>query len=145
MKTINSTKLIFPAKSSNEGYARGAVASFIAQCDPSVDTLADIKTAVSEAVTNCIVHAYPQTIGLVYITVSLCDNGRVRIKVLDHGVGIADVQNAMLPMVSSGGEERSGLGFTVMQTFMDDLKVRSTVGKGTVVTMEKLIAQRSET
>lgn len=145
MKALNTAKFIFPAKSSNEGFARGAIAAFVAQCDPSLDELADIKTAVSEAVTNCIVHAYPETIGQIYITVSLYENYTVRIKVTDRGIGIADVANAMLPMVSSGGEERSGLGFTVMQTFMDTLKVRSAPGKGTTVTMEKKITQRSET
>ena len=145
MKALNTAKFIFPAKSSYEGFARGAIAAFVAQCDPALDELADIKTAVSEAVTNCIVHAYPESIGQIYITVSLYDNATVRIRVADRGIGIADVENAMLPMVTSGGEERSGLGFTVMQTFMDTLKVRSTPGKGTTVTMGKKITQRSET
>ena len=142
MKPINQTKITFPSRSSNEAFARGAVAAFVAQLDPTVDELADIKTAVSEAVTNCIVHAYPGAIGSVYITVSIFEDGRVRLRIADKGVGIADVQAAMQPMSTTGGAERAGLGFTVMQTFMDTLRVRSTPGKGTVVTMGKTIARR---
>lgn len=145
MKQVNEMKISFLSRSSNESFARVAVSAFVSQLDPTIDVLTDIKTALSEAVTNCIVHAYPETIGQIYITVSLYENCTVRIKVTDRGIGIADVENAMLPMVSSGGEERSGLGFTVMQTFMDTLKVRSTPGKGTIVTMGKKITQRSET
>ena len=142
MKPINQTKITFPSRSSNEAFARGAVAAFVAQLDPTVAELADIKTAVSEAVTNCIVHAYPGTIGSVYITVSIFEDGRVRLRIADKGVGIEDVQAAMQPMSTTGGEERAGLGFTVMQTFMDTLRVHSTPGKGTVVTMGKTIARR---
>lgn len=142
MKPINQTKITFPSRSSNEAFARGAVAAFVAQLDPTVDELVDIKTAVSEAVTNCIVHAYPGAIGSVYITVSIFEDGRVRLRIADKGVGIEDVQAAMQPMSTTGGEERAGLGFTVMQTFMDTLRVHSTPGKGTVVTMGKTIARR---
>ena len=142
MKPINQTKITFPSRSSNEAFARGAVAAFVAQLDPTVDELADIKTAVSEAVTNCLVHAYPGAIGSVYITVSIFEDGRVRLRIADKGVGIEDVQAAMQPMSTTGGEERAGLGFTVMQTFMDTLRVHSTPGKGTVVTMGKTIARR---
>ncbi|HIV87318.1 MAG TPA: anti-sigma F factor [Candidatus Pygmaiobacter gallistercoris] len=142
MKPMNQTKITFTSRSSNEGYARGAVAAFLAQLDPTVDELADIKTAVSEAVTNCIVHAYPGVLGQIYITVSLFEDGRVRIRIADKGVGIEDLERAMQPMETTGGAERAGLGFTVMQTFMDRLRVRSTVGGGTVVTMEKKIARR---
>ena len=142
MKPINQTKITFPSRSSNEAFARGAVAAFVAQLDPTVDELADIKTAVSEAVTNCIVHAYPGAIGSVYITVSIFEDGRVRLRIADKGVGIEDVQAAMQPMSTTGGAERAGLGFTVMQTFMDTLRVHSTPGKGTVVTMGKTIARR---
>ena len=142
MKPINQTKITFPSRSSNEAFARGAVAAFVTQLDPTVDELADIKTAVSEAVTNCIVHAYPGAIGSVYITVSIFEDGRVRLRIADKGVGIEDVQAAMQPMSTTGGEERAGLGFTVMQTFMDTLRVHSTPGKGTVVTMGKTIARR---
>ena len=140
MKPINQTKITFPSRSSNEAFARGAVAAFVAQLDPTVDELADIKTAVSEAVTNCIVHAYPGAIGSVYITVSIFEDGRVRLRIADKGVGIEDVQAAMQPMSTTGGEERAGLGFTVMQTFMDTLRVHSTPGKGSVVSMGKTIA-----
>lgn len=142
MKPINQTKIIFASRSSNEGFARGAVAAFVAQLDPTVDELADIKTAVSEAVTNCIVHAYPGVLGQIYITVSVFEDDRVRIRIADKGVGIEDLERAMQPAMTTGGTERAGLGFTVMQTFMDKLRVRSTAGKGTVVTMEKMIARR---
>lgn len=144
MRSINTVKFTFPSRSANEGFARSAVAAFAAQTDPTVAQLADIKTAVSEAVTNCIVHAYPGRVGLVYITVSLYPGGLLRVRVADKGVGIQDVAHAMEPMVTGGGAERSGLGFTVMQTFMDKLTVRSAPGRGTVVVMEKTIAQRSE-
>lgn len=144
MKMQNQVKFSFPSKSANEAFARSAVASFAAQLDPTLDILSDIKTAVSEAVTNCIVHAYPDSVGTVYITVSLFPD-KLRVRIADKGVGIEDVPHAMEPMVSQGGEERAGLGFTVMQTFMDSLRVRSAVGRGTVVTMEKSISQRSGT
>lgn len=142
MKPMNQTKIIFTSRSSNEGYARGAVAAFLAQLDPTVDELADIKTAVSEAVTNCIVHAYPGVLGQIYITVSLFEDGKIRIRIADKGIGIEDLERAMQPMQTTGGTERAGLGFTVMQTFMDRLRVRSVPGRGTVVTMEKKIARR---
>lgn len=144
MKATNSVKFTFPSKSANEAFARSAVAAFAAQLDPPVDILADVKTAVSEAVTNCIVHAYPNQVGLIYITVSIFED-KLRVRVADKGVGIEDVAQAMQPMVTGGGTDRAGLGFTVMQTFMDGLKVRSRVGRGTVVTMEKSMSQRSET
>ena len=142
MKAENTTKIQFDSLSVNESYARGAAAAFLARYDPTVPQLADIKTAVSEAVTNCIVHAYPGVLGQIYITVSLFENGRVRLRIADKGVGIEDVARSMQPMTTSGGPERAGLGFTVMQAFMDSLKVRSKLGKGTVVTMEKTIARR---
>lgn len=142
MKAENTTRIQFDSLSVNEAYARGAAAAFLARYDPTVPQLADLKTAVSEAVTNCIVHAYPGAIGSVYITVSIFEDGRVRLRIADKGVGIEDVQAAMQPMSTTGGEERAGLGFTVMQTFMDTLRVHSTPGKGTVVTMGKTIARR---
>ena len=141
-KAINQTKFVFPGRSSNESFARSAVAAFVAQLDPTVDELADLKTAVSEAVTNCIVHAYPGRLGDVYITVSLHEKGLVRVRIADRGVGIADVAAAMQPLATGGGGERAGLGFTVMQTFLDTLRVRSAPGRGTVVVMEKTIAGR---
>ncbi len=138
----NEIKLTLQSRSVNESFARVAVAAFAAQLDPTVEELGDIKTAVSEAVTNCIVHAYPNTIGPIYITVSLFEGQRVRIRIRDKGVGIEDVPKAMEPLFTTGGVERAGLGFAVMESFTDRLRVRSTPGKGTVVTMEKVIAKR---
>lgn len=142
MRPMNEMKLTFPSRSANEAFARAAVASFIAQLDPAVDELADIRTAVSEAVTNGIVHAYPDTIGSITVKVVLYANGRVVIKVKDRGCGIEDVQKAMEPLFTTGGEERSGLGFSVMESFSDRLKVSSKRGRGTTVTLEKYIALR---
>lgn len=142
MKPLNEMKLNFPSRSANEGFARAAVAAFVSQLDPAVDELADIRTAVSEAVTNCIVHAYPDTIGTVYLTVRLFADGKISIKIRDKGCGIADVKQAMEPLFTTGGEERSGLGFSVMESFTDKLRVSSKKGKGTVVTLEKYIALR---
>ncbi len=142
MKTMNEMRMVFASRSSNEAFARTAVAAFVSQLDPAVDELADLRTAVSEAVTNCIVHAYGDTIGDITVTVQLFENGRVIIKIRDRGCGIPDVKKAMEPLYTTGGEDRSGLGFSVMESFMDTMKVRSTVGKGTVVTMEKYIRVR---
>lgn len=139
----NYMKLEFPARSVNEGFARAAVAAFAAQLDPTLAELGDIKTAVSEAVTNCIVHAYPDTIGKISLRVRLLEDGVVSITVKDWGCGIADVEEARKPMFTTGNEERSGMGFTIMESFMDTLKIRSRPGKGTVVTMRKRIAQRT--
>lgn len=132
-------KLIIPSRSQNEGFARVAVGSFVARLDPTLEELNDIKTAVSEAVTNCIVHAYRDTIGLIYITVS-AEGNTVTVKIRDRGCGISDVEKAKEPLFTTGGEERAGLGFAVMESFTDKLKVRSTVGKGTTVTMQKKIS-----
>ncbi len=142
LKPINQTKIAFPSRSANEGYARVAVASFVSQLDPTLEEIADLKTAVSEAVTNCIVHAYKNCVGLIYITVDLFENGKVRVKIRDKGCGIADVKQAMEPLFTTGGEERAGLGFAVMESFTDSLKVRSAIGKGTTVTLEKVIKKR---
>lgn len=137
-KPQNEMKLELLSRSVNESFARVAVAAFIAQLDPTVDEIADIKTAVSEAVTNCIVHAYPKEIGKIYITARIYEEGRVTVNIRDRGCGIEDVGRAMEPLYStSPSEERAGLGFTVMQSFMDRLRVRSRVGFGTSVTMEK--------
>ena len=135
-------RLTFLSRSANEGFARAAVAAFAAQLDPAVDELADLRTAVSEAVTNAIVHAYPDRLGTITLTVKLYDNGCVWVRVRDKGCGIPDVEQAMEPLYTTGGEERSGLGFSVMQSFTDKLRVRSVPGKGTTVTMEKYIALR---
>ncbi len=132
-------KLVIPSRSQNESFARVAVGAFVAHLDPTLEELNDIKTAVSEAVTNCIVHAYRDTIGLIYITVST-DGNTVFIKIRDRGCGIPDVGKALEPLFTTGGEERAGLGFAVMESFTDKLKVRSAVGKGTTVTMQKKIS-----
>ena len=142
MKPINEMSLTLTAKSSNEGFARTAVAAFVAQLDPTLDELGDIKTAVSEAVTNCIVHAYPDTMDKIYIRAKLFENNLVEIVVRDRGMGIPDVEQARTPMFTTGDSERSGMGFTIMESFMDSLKVRSIANKGTTVTMTKRISMR---
>ena len=143
MKAKNLVKLSFYSRSVNEGFARGALAAFLAQADPTVPELADVKTAVSEAVTNCIVHAYPGGVGLVHMSVALYDGGKIKITITDKGVGIADVEKAMQPMFTTGNpEERAGLGFAVMQSFMDKVKVTSKSGQGTRVVMTKTLAGR---
>ena len=142
MKPINEMKVTFLSRSANEGFARATVAAFAAQLDPAVDELADLRTAVSEAVTNAIVHAYPDRLGTVTLTVRLYENGKIQVQVKDKGRGIPDVSKAMEPLYTTGGEERSGLGFSVMESFTDRLRVRSAEGKGTTVTMEKYIAPR---
>ncbi len=135
---INQVKFTFLSRSVNEGFARAALAAFLAQADPTVPQLADIKTAVSEAVTNCIVHAYPEAVGQVTLTAALYENGLVRITVTDRGIGIPDVEKAMEPLYTTGNpDERAGLGFAVMQSFMDKVKVSSNPGRGTRVTMSK--------
>lgn len=142
MKPINEMKVTFLSRSANEGFARAAVAAFAAQLDPAVDELADLRTAVSEAVTNAIVHAYPDRLGPVTLTVKLFENGKIQVQVKDKGRGIPDVAKAMEPLFTTGGEERSGLGFSVMESFTDRLRVRSAPDKGTTVTMEKYIVPR---
>lgn len=145
MKPVNEMKLVTESRSANEGFARVAVSAFIAQLDPTIEEINDVKTAVSEAVTNCIVHAYAEQLGKIYITVSVFEDNRVRIKVRDAGCGIFDVKQAMEPLFTTAGEERAGLGFAVMESFMDNLKVRSKPGVGTTVTMEKKISVRTRT
>lgn len=143
MKAENTTRVTFDSLSANEAYARGVVAAFLARYDPTVPELADLKTAVSEAVTNCIVHAYPDVIGQVSMTVAVYPNKMVRIAVADKGIGIDDVDKAMQPMFTTGDpEERSGLGFSVMQSFMDKVRVVSRAGAGTRVTMCKTLQQK---
>ena len=139
MNIVNSMKLSFVSRSANESFARSAVAAFLLPLDPTVAEIADVKTAVSEAVTNAIVHAYPDTFGTVYIEVRLTDSGKAIIKIRDKGVGIADIAQAMEPLYTTSTDERAGLGFAVMQSFMDSVKVRSAVGRGTTVTLEKNI------
>lgn len=134
----------FPSRSANEGFARTAAACFAAQLDPTLEELEDLKTAVSEAVTNCIVHAYPKTIGKIRLKARFTEGSTLEVEVKDWGVGIPDVEQAMTPLYTTGGEERSGMGFTIMESFMDTLKVRSAAGRGTTVTMRKKIKRRGE-
>ena len=143
MRESNYIKLEFPSKSSNEGFARAAAAAFAAQLDPTMEELGDLRTAVSEAVTNAIVHAYPNDIGKISMRMRILDGSMVEISVRDWGCGIEDVEKAMTPLYTSGGEERSGMGFTIMGSFMDKLRVRSAPGRGTTVTMRKLISPRA--
>ena len=141
-KAMNEVTLEFPSRSSNEGFARSAVACFAAQMDPTLNELEDIKTAVSEAVTNAIVHAYPDSIGRISMRLRILDNHVLEISIRDWGKGIENVEQAMTPLFSTGREDRSGMGFTIMGSFMDKLKVRSTPGKGTTVTMLRTICPR---
>lgn len=139
MKAFNEMKMVIDSKSINEGYSRVAVAAFIACLDPNVEELTDIKTAVSEAVTNAIVHGYKEKQGKIYINVSLYENNNIRIRVRDKGIGIEDVEQAMQPLFTTAGGERAGLGFAVMESFMDKIRVSSAPMKGTTVTMDKKI------
>ena len=142
-KVINSIKMNFPSLSVNESTARAMVAAFSAQADPTTTELADIKCAVSEAVTNCIVHAYPDSIGEIYISVKILEGRKILIEIKDKGRGIEDIDLAKTPLYTGApGEERSGMGFTVMESFMDEMKVRSRVGKGTTVLLLKRLTQR---
>ena len=143
MKSENYIKLEFPSKSVNEGFARAAAAAFAAQLDPTLEELGDIKTAVSEAVTNCIVHAYPDALGKISMRLRILAGGRLEIVVKDAGRGIEDVAKAREPLFTTGGEERSGMGFTIMESFMDKLRVRSAPGRGATVTMIRSIKPRS--
>ena len=143
MKMLNQVKITFAGRSVNEGFARAALAAFLVQLDPTVPQLADMKTAVSEAVTNCIVHAYPDRIGPVTLCIAVYPERLVKITVMDKGIGIPDIGRAMEPLFTTGNpEERSGLGFAVMQSFMDKVKVISKPGKGTKVLLIKRLAQR---
>ncbi|MGN0493016.1 MAG: anti-sigma F factor [Acutalibacteraceae bacterium] len=142
MEVNNKFTMNIPAKSANEGFARSCISAFAAQLDPTLEEINDIKTAVSEAVTNCIVHAYKEKIGKIYITAELCDKNIIRIKIRDTGCGIENVEKAMEPLYTTVGGERAGLGFAVMQSFMDTVRVRSAVGKGTSIVMTKRINRR---
>ena len=143
MKENNYIRLEFPSRSSNESFARAAAAAFAAQLDPTMEELGDLRTAVSEAVTNAIVHAYPDSIGKISMRMRILDESSVEISVRDWGCGIEDVEKAMTPLYTSGGEERSGMGFTIMGSFTDKLRVRSEPGRGTTVTMRKHISPRA--
>ena len=142
-RVINEMQIKLPSFSVNEGMARAAVAAFCAQLDPCATELADIKCAVSEAVTNCIVHAYRDTVGIVYITVRLFEDRTVEIRIRDRGCGIVDVKAARQPLYTTDAEgERSGMGFTVMESFCDKVRVLSGCGKGTTVTLYKQLERR---
>ena len=144
MKPVNTATIEFLSRSSNEGFARTAAACFAAQLDPTLEEVNDVKTAVSEAVTNAIVHAYPDSIGRVVVKVRQCAGNLLEITVRDYGRGIPDIERARQPMYTTGGEERSGMGFTIMESFMDSVLVRSVVGRGTTVVMKKKIAPRAK-
>ena len=143
MKAIDQVTITFTSRSANEGFARACAACFAAQLDPTLDEVADVKTAVSEAVTNAIVHAYPNRLGKIVLRLRLYEDNELEIQIKDSGVGIPDVDKARTPLYTTGGEERSGMGFTIMESFMDTLSVRSRPGKGTTVTMRKRIARRA--
>ena len=140
---VNTFRLQFQSKSANEGFARSVVCAFVSQLDPTVEEINDIKTAVSEAVTNCIVHAYKNRVGRIYINVKLFEESTVLISIRDRGCGIEDVKKAMEPLYSTAGEDRAGLGFSVMESFCDKVSVRSKTDVGTTVTLIKKIRGRS--
>ena len=142
VKPNNYIAIEFPSRSVNEGFARAAAAAFAAQLDPTLEELGDIRTAVSEAVTNCIVHAYPDSIGRIMLRLRIMKGGRLEIVVKDWGRGIEDVARAREPLFTTGGAERSGMGFTIMESFTDKLRVRSAPGRGTTVTMVRAIKPR---
>lgn len=143
MKEINSATLKFLSRSANEGFARASAAAFAAQLDPTLDELGDIKTAVSEAVTNCIVHAYPNSIGTITMKMRIFDDNSLEITIKDGGIGIPDIEKALTPLFTTGGDDRSGMGFTIMDSFMDKLKVKSAPNRGTTVTMRRRISVRA--
>ena len=142
MEIINKFSMNILSRSANEGFARATVAAFAAQLDPTLEEINDIKTAVSEAVTNCIVHAYCEKLGKIYISGEITNTNIIKIKIRDNGCGIENVDKAMEPLFTTVGGERAGLGFAVMQSFMDSIRVRSKVGKGTPVFLSKKIAPR---
>ena len=142
MKPVNEAAVTFLSRSANDGFARTTAACFAAQLDPTLEEVNDIKTAVSEAVTNCIVHAYPDTLGKVSMRLRMFEDNVLEIVVKDWGVGIADVEQARTPLFTTGDESRSGMGFTIMESFMDGVRVRSAPGKGTTVTLRRRISRR---
>ena len=142
MKFENYMILEFPSKSTNEAFARSAVACFAAQMDPTIDELGDIRTAVSEAGTNCIVHAYPDAIGMITLRCRILKDHVLDIVIKDRGVGIPDLEKAKQPMFTTGGADRSGMGFTIMESFMTSLQVTSEQGKGTTVHMRRKLQRR---
>ena len=145
MKVLNEVKINLTSRSSNESFARVAVSSFFAQLDPTVDEVTDIKTAVSEAVTNAIVHGYKDKLGIVFITLRILEDATAYIKIRDTGCGIGNIEQAMEPLFTTApNDERAGLGFAVMQSFMDKIKVASKEGRGTTVILTKKIQSRQQ-
>ena len=142
MHTVNKFTMNLLARSANEGFARSCIAAFASGLDPTLEELNDIKTAVSEAVTNCIVHAYKEKLGKIYITAEILEGGILKVKIRDTGCGIENIELARQPLYTTVGGERAGLGFAVMQSFMDSVKVISKVGRGTTVIMQKKISPR---
>lgn len=142
MKFENYMILDIPSKSSNEAFARSAVACFAAQMDPTLEELGDIRTAVSEAVTNCIVHAYPNDLGIITVRCRVLKDNVLDIVIKDRGVGIPDIEQARRPMYTTGGSDRSGMGFTIMESFMTNLEINSEPGKGTTVHMLRKLQRR---
>lgn len=142
MRIVNKAEIQFPAISGNESFARGAVTAFMMSLDPTVADLSDVKTAVSEAVTNAIIHAYKQKLGMVYISLKMYEDNRLTIKIRDKGCGIADIKKAMEPLFTTGGDEQAGIGFAVMESFCDKIKVTSTIEKGTSVTLTKFLSKK---
>ncbi len=142
MKFNNYMMLEFPSKSANEGFARSAVACFAAQMDPTLEELGDIRTAVSEAVTNCIVHAYPDGYGIISVRCRILKDNVLDIVIKDRGIGIEDLEKAKKPMYTTGGSDRSGMGFTIMESFMTEFEVSSKPGKGTTVHMRRRLKQK---
>ncbi len=143
MKFENYMILDFPSRSSNEAFARSAVACFAAQMDPNLEELGDIRTAVSEAVTNCIVHAYPEKLGIITLRCRILKDNVLDIVVKDKGIGISDVEQARRPAYTTGGNDRSGMGFTIMESFMTSLEIQSAPGKGTTVHMRRRLQRRT--
>ena len=142
MKFENAMTLEFPSKSANEAFARSSVACFASQMDPTLEELGDIRTAVSEAVTNCIVHAYPNGFGNIYVRCRILKDNVLDIVIKDKGIGIPDLEQARRPMFTTGGEDRSGMGFTILESFMTSFSVTSKVGKGTCVHMRRKLQKR---
>ena len=144
MNITNEFRLVVDSKSINESFCRMVVSAFAGPLDPTIEELTDLKTAVSEAVTNCIVHAYSNTCGKIYITGQLLQDNIIKIKIKDNGLGIENIQKAMTPLFTTGSTDRAGLGFTVMQSFCDRVRVSSSVGRGTTVTLTKKINGRTK-
>lgn len=140
---LNQATILFPSKSANEAFARSAAAVFAAQLDPTLEELGDVKTAVSEAVTNAIVHTYPEELGVITLRLRILEGRIFEVMVKDKGVGIPDVEQARQPLYTTGDDSRSGMGFTIMESFMDSLRVRSIPGKGSTVTMRKRFSPRA--